>query len=137
MQRITENVDYYRFFEPFKDEVFYCTQYDLYDRLKKDSYVIEKDLYVRIGRLRLILYHRFFCVVRVVFIGGIGSIWVLLEIENIFVVIYEINICFYCTRRRYVFSNNIYLPNYHFTHSKKPTITPYYQRVVLCTEKEL
>jgi DNA polymerase III delta prime subunit len=37
-------------------EVFYGTQYDLYDRLKKDSYVIEKDLYVRIRRLRLILY---------------------------------------------------------------------------------
>jgi hypothetical protein len=29
-------------------EVFYGTQYDLYDWLKKDSYVIEKDLYVRI-----------------------------------------------------------------------------------------
>jgi hypothetical protein len=38
-------------------EVFYGTQYDMYDRLKKDSYVIEKDLYVRIWRLRLILYN--------------------------------------------------------------------------------
>jgi hypothetical protein len=28
----------------------------MYDQLKKDSYVIEKDLYVRIQRLRLILY---------------------------------------------------------------------------------
>jgi hypothetical protein len=31
-----------------KIEVFYGTQYDLYGRLKKNSYVIEKDLYVRI-----------------------------------------------------------------------------------------
>jgi hypothetical protein len=31
-----------------KIEVFYGTRYDLYDRLKNDSYVIEKDLYVRI-----------------------------------------------------------------------------------------
>jgi hypothetical protein len=41
---------------PYDLEVFYSTQYDLYDRLKKDSYVIEKDLYVRIRWLRLILY---------------------------------------------------------------------------------
>jgi hypothetical protein len=41
-------------------EVFYGTQYDLYDRLKKDSYEIKKDLYLRIGRLRLILYDRCF-----------------------------------------------------------------------------
>jgi hypothetical protein len=40
-------------------EVFYSTQYDMYDRLKKDSYVIEKDLYVRIRWLRLILYDWF------------------------------------------------------------------------------
>jgi hypothetical protein len=38
-----------------KLEVFYGTQYDMYDRLKKDSYVIEKDLYVRIRRLSLII----------------------------------------------------------------------------------
>jgi hypothetical protein len=42
---------------PYDLEVFYSTQYDLYDRLKKDSYVIEKDLYVRIRWLRLILYY--------------------------------------------------------------------------------
>jgi hypothetical protein len=29
-------------------QAFYGTQYDLYDRLKKNSYVIEKDIYVRI-----------------------------------------------------------------------------------------
>jgi hypothetical protein len=28
----------------------------MYDRLKNDSYIIEKDIYVRIRRLRLILY---------------------------------------------------------------------------------
>jgi hypothetical protein len=32
----------------YKQKVFYGRQYDLYDRLKKDSYVIENDLYVRI-----------------------------------------------------------------------------------------
>jgi hypothetical protein len=32
----------------FLIEVFYGTQYDLYAPLKKDSYAIEKDLYVRI-----------------------------------------------------------------------------------------
>jgi hypothetical protein len=36
-------------------EVFYGTKYDMYNRLKRNSYVIEKDLYVRIRRLRLIL----------------------------------------------------------------------------------
>jgi hypothetical protein len=41
-------------------EVFYGTQYDLYDQLKKDLYAIEKDLYVRIRRSRLILYDWFF-----------------------------------------------------------------------------
>jgi hypothetical protein len=40
----------------FPYEVFYSTQYDLYDRSKKDSYVTKKNLYVRIRRLRLILY---------------------------------------------------------------------------------
>jgi hypothetical protein len=44
-------------------EVFLGTQYNLYVRLKKDSYVIEKDLYIRIRRLRLILYDWFFLVV--------------------------------------------------------------------------
>jgi hypothetical protein len=41
-------------------EFFYGAQYDLYDRLKNGSYVIEKDLYVRIRRLRLFLYDWFF-----------------------------------------------------------------------------
>jgi hypothetical protein len=41
-------------------EVFYGTQYGMYDWLKKDSYVMENDLYVRIRRLRLILYDWFF-----------------------------------------------------------------------------
>jgi hypothetical protein len=58
-------------------EVFYGTQYDMYDRLKKDSYVIEKDLYVRIRRLRLILYDCFFIFRTVVFKGRTGSIRVL------------------------------------------------------------
>jgi hypothetical protein len=44
----------------FRTRFFYGTQYDLYDRLKKDLYVIEKDLYIRIRRLRLILYGWFF-----------------------------------------------------------------------------
>jgi hypothetical protein len=48
-------------------------QYDLYDRLKKDLYVIEKDLYVRIRRLRLILYDGFFSCT-VVFKGRMGII---------------------------------------------------------------
>jgi hypothetical protein len=43
-------------FLPFVVEVFYSTQYD---RLENDSYVIEKDKYVRIRRLRLILYDWF------------------------------------------------------------------------------
>jgi hypothetical protein len=34
-------------------------QYDLYDRLKKGSYVIENYIYVRIRRLRLITYDWF------------------------------------------------------------------------------
>jgi hypothetical protein len=43
------------------EEVFYGTQYDLYDRLKKDSYVIKKkDIYVKIRRLRLIRYDLLF-----------------------------------------------------------------------------
>jgi hypothetical protein len=41
-------------------EVFYGTQYDMYDRLKKDSCVIEKNLYVRIRQLRLIPHDWFF-----------------------------------------------------------------------------
>jgi hypothetical protein len=36
--------------------LFYGTQYDLYDQLKKDSYVIKKDSYVRIWRLRLMIF---------------------------------------------------------------------------------
>jgi hypothetical protein len=44
-----------------KMEVFYGTQYHPITPVDEtDSYVIEKDLYVRIRRLRLILYHRFF-----------------------------------------------------------------------------
>jgi hypothetical protein len=43
----------------YKIEVFYNAQYDVYYRLKKDSYVIE-DLYGRIRRLRLILYYQIF-----------------------------------------------------------------------------
>jgi hypothetical protein len=39
---------------PYDLEVFYSTQYDLYDRLKKDSYVIEKDPMVEINSIRLI-----------------------------------------------------------------------------------
>jgi hypothetical protein len=58
-------------------EVFYSTQCDLYDRLKKDLYVIEKDLYVRIRRLRLILHDWFFSCHTVVFKGRMGSIRVL------------------------------------------------------------
>jgi hypothetical protein len=42
--------------------------------LKKDSYVIEKDLYVRIRRLRLILYDWFFSCRTVVFKSRMGSI---------------------------------------------------------------
>jgi hypothetical protein len=56
-------------------EVFLSTQYNMYDRLKKDSYVIEKDLYVRIQRLRLILTGFSCCTV--VFKGRTGSIRVL------------------------------------------------------------
>jgi hypothetical protein len=59
------------------NRVFLGTQYDLYDRLKKDSYVIKKDLYVRIQRLRLILYDWFFSCHTVVFKGRMGSIRVL------------------------------------------------------------
>jgi hypothetical protein len=43
---------------------FLGTQYDVYDRLKKGSYVIEKDLYVRIWRLRLIYTTGFFSFVQ-------------------------------------------------------------------------
>jgi hypothetical protein len=45
--------------------------------LKKDSYVIEKKLYVRIRRLRLILYDWFFRCRTVVFKGRMGSVRVL------------------------------------------------------------
>jgi hypothetical protein len=41
-------------------EVFNDAQYDVYYRLKNDSYVIEKNLYVRVWWLRSILYFRFF-----------------------------------------------------------------------------
>jgi hypothetical protein len=61
----------------FRMRFFYGTQYDLYDRLKKDLYVIEKDLYVRIRRLRLILYGWFFSCRTIVFKGRMGSIRVL------------------------------------------------------------
>jgi hypothetical protein len=60
---VTDISKHYRWTEIkmlFKEEVFYSTQYDMYDRLKKDLYVIEKDQYVRIRRLRLILYNWFF-----------------------------------------------------------------------------
>jgi hypothetical protein len=40
--------------------------------VEKDLYVIETYLYVRIRRLRLILYHWFFSIAWVVFIGGMG-----------------------------------------------------------------
>jgi hypothetical protein len=49
--------------------------------VEKDSYVIENDLYVKIRLLKLILYYRF-CVVWVIFIGGMGSIRVLSEMQN-------------------------------------------------------
>jgi hypothetical protein len=67
-------------------EVFY-TQYDLYDWLKKNSYLIEKDLYVRIWRLRSILYNWFFSCRTVVFKGRTGNIGVLLKMQNGIVVI--------------------------------------------------
>jgi hypothetical protein len=44
----------------YYNEVFYDTQYDPYDQLKKDSYGIEKDPHVKIRRLWLILYDWFF-----------------------------------------------------------------------------
>jgi hypothetical protein len=56
---------------------FYSPQYDLYDRLKKDSYVIETNLYVRIRRLRLIIYDWFFSCRTVVFKGRMSSIRIL------------------------------------------------------------
>jgi hypothetical protein len=71
----------------FFKEVFYRTQYDLYDRLKKDSYVIEKDLCVRIRRLRLILYDWFFSCRTVVFKCRMVSIRVLSKMKNDIVVI--------------------------------------------------
>jgi hypothetical protein len=46
-------------FDLVDQEVFYGTQYHLVPPAEKDSYVVEKDLYVRIRRLRFILYHRF------------------------------------------------------------------------------
>jgi hypothetical protein len=62
---------------PIGHEVFYGTQYDLYDRLKMDSYVIEKDIYVRIRQLRLILYDWFFSWRTVIFKSRMSSIRVL------------------------------------------------------------
>jgi hypothetical protein len=55
------------------------------DEVLKDSHVIENDLYVRIRRLRLIMYHQFF----VCGMGGMSSIKVLSEMQNGIVVIYE------------------------------------------------
>jgi hypothetical protein len=40
-------------------EVFYDAQYDVYYRLKNDSYVTKKNLYVRVRWLRSIQYFRF------------------------------------------------------------------------------
>jgi hypothetical protein len=51
---------------------FYGTQYDMYDRLKSDSYVIEKDLYVSIRQMRLILYDCFFSCCTIVFKDRMG-----------------------------------------------------------------
>jgi hypothetical protein len=65
-----------------EQDVFCGTQYHPVTSVEKDSYVIENDLYVRIRRLRLIMYHRFLCVVWVIFIGGMSSIWVLSEMQN-------------------------------------------------------
>jgi hypothetical protein len=62
---------------PSLAEVFYVTRYNMYDRLKKNSYVIERDLYVRIRWLGLILYDWFFSCRTVVFKGRMGSIKVL------------------------------------------------------------
>jgi hypothetical protein len=62
---------------------FYGTQYHPIPLVEKNLYVIQKDLYVRIRRLRLIMYHRFFSVVWVVFISGMGSTWVLSKIYKI------------------------------------------------------
>jgi hypothetical protein len=61
------------------NEVFYGTQYDMYDRLKNDSYVIEKYLYVMIRQLILILYDWFFSY-RTVVKGRTSSIRVLSKI---------------------------------------------------------
>jgi hypothetical protein len=47
--------------------------------IEKDSYVIEKHVYIRIRRLRLILHYRFFSYGTVVFIGRMGNIRVLSE----------------------------------------------------------
>jgi hypothetical protein len=80
-------------------------------------------------------------VVWVVFIGGMGSTWGIIEnIQNNIVVIYEIK-SFYVTLAAGKFvPNNIHQANYHFTHSKKlkkMIIPPYYRWVVLCTVKDL
>jgi hypothetical protein len=48
---------WYRVVLCIKKEVFYGTQYHHILPVEKDSYVIYKDLCVRIRRLRLILYH--------------------------------------------------------------------------------
>jgi hypothetical protein len=64
-----------------------------------------------------ILYHRFFSV-WMIFIGGMGSIWVLSEIYKII----RCNIWnqfFYVTLAAgKLFPNNIHRANYHFTYSK-------------------
>jgi hypothetical protein len=67
--------------EPVHVEVFYGVLYDLLYTTdwKNDSYVIEKNLYVRIWRLRLILYYRFFSYSTVVFIGHMDIIKVISE----------------------------------------------------------
>jgi hypothetical protein len=76
----------------------------------------------------------------VIFIGGIGSTWVLSEIQNNIIVIYEIKSFYVTLAAENFFPNNIHRANYHFTHSKNlktPIIPPYYRWVVLCTVKDL
>jgi hypothetical protein len=46
--------------QPKSQEFFYGTQYHTIPPVENDSYVIEKDVYITIRRLRLILYHWFF-----------------------------------------------------------------------------
>jgi hypothetical protein len=62
------------------------------------------------------------------------------NIQNNFVVIYEIKSFYVTLAVVKFFQNNIYSANYHFTHGKKlkkTIIPPYYSWVVLRTVKDL